>query len=103
MMLAAAEYGEHATCDPPSELELAQTCRRWNCLPNEGGLLDQPAGLMRRMTIAENIYNTFRGLEESDDWTKYVQEHPLIEDIRRLRAEREKANMSDITTGGDYE
>lgn len=39
---------------------MAKHCRRWNSLPLAGGLLDQPAGLLDRMAIAENAYDTGR-------------------------------------------
>lgn len=42
--------------DAPRELELVWQHDRWGGLPNGGGLLDQPAGLLMRMRAAENVY-----------------------------------------------
>ena len=81
MILAAADYGEPLTGDPPPDLALAFSCRRWGCLPEAGGLLDQPAGLIRRMSIAENVYNVLRGMAESDNWAEYFQKNPQAEKL----------------------
>ena len=45
---------------PPYELELAWQCMRWGALPCVGGLEDQPAGLMRMLTIVANVYDSFK-------------------------------------------
>lgn len=90
-MLAAAEYGEDGEKAPPPELELAFSCHRWNTLPEAGGLLDQPAGMMRRMSIVENIYNAFHGLRQAKDYAKFGDDNPqamrVIENIYKLRKE----------------
>lgn len=39
---------------------MAWQSKRWGALPDAGGLLDQPAGLIERMNYAENMYNAFR-------------------------------------------
>ncbi len=44
---------------PPPELELAWSARSWNALPEPGGLLDQPAGLLARMQVAINVWDAF--------------------------------------------
>lgn len=46
--------------EPPEELTLAWQAHRWNALPEAGGLLDQPAGLIERMAYAENMYNAYK-------------------------------------------
>ncbi len=45
---------------PPPELELAWSARSWKALPEPGGLLDQPAGLLKRMQISINIWDAFQ-------------------------------------------
>ena len=45
---------------PPSELVLAWHCKEWNSLPYSGGLLDQPAGLMSRLSTLSSIHTAFR-------------------------------------------
>ena len=54
-MLAAADAAE-GIGSMPADLELALHCERWNALPEAGGLLDQPLGLVSRMTALLNIY-----------------------------------------------
>lgn len=105
MILAAADYGEEPSGEPPPELGLALSCHRWNSLPEAGGLLDQPAGLMRRLAIVENIYNTFKALKASNNYAEFGDKNPgavkLIEEITRMRAENDKvASMS--ATGGEH-
>jgi len=51
---------------PPDELRLAFRCQQWGTLPHSGGLLDQPAGLVERMTIAVNVYNAMKAWGERD-------------------------------------
>lgn len=41
---------------PPVELRLSWQCERFSCLPESGGLLDQDAGLIKRMGAAANVY-----------------------------------------------
>lgn len=33
-------------------------CQRFNCLPESGGLLEQDAGLLGRMTLLGTVYQT---------------------------------------------
>lgn len=56
MMLGAAHAGLY-NAPPPDELRLALRCRRWNALPRTGGVLDQPAGLINRMSQLLSIYD----------------------------------------------
>jgi uncharacterized protein Yka (UPF0111/DUF47 family) len=38
---------------------------RWHALPEAGGLLDQPAGLLQRMASMSNVYNAFKIFAQS--------------------------------------
>jgi hypothetical protein len=86
--MAAADYAE-GEGEPPPELKTAMMCERWNTLPEAGGLLDQPAGLMERMTVLSNVNKTFRAMHASDDWTTWRKDNPdgaeLIDEVNRLR------------------
>lgn len=64
-MLAAADYAEGKSA-PPDELRLAFRCQQWNALPSAGGILDQPAGLVERMTVASNVYYAWKAYIERD-------------------------------------
>lgn len=47
------------------ELRMAWQSERWHTLPEAGGLLDQPAGLLQRMAVVSNVYNAFKALKAS--------------------------------------
>ena len=61
MILAAADCAD-GTGSPPVELEYVWNAKRYGGLPEPGGQLDQPAGLLRRMRAVENTYEA---------WTAY--------------------------------
>jgi len=87
-MLAAADYAEQEG-NPPPELALAFACQNWKCLPHEGGYLDQPAGMMRKLTAAVNVYNAFTGFKNAEngaEWAKNNPQYPeLIKQVERIR------------------
>ena len=73
-MLAAAAAAE-GIGGMPAELELALQCERWGALPEPGGLLDQPMGLLARMSAALNVYNALkseqqRGKATLTEWSR---------------------------------
>lgn len=47
-----------AKVTPPPELRLYWMCMRYGSLPEPGGLFDQDAGLMGRMSLLGNTYET---------------------------------------------
>lgn len=59
----------------PNELELAFYARDFHALPEAGGVYDQPAGMVRRMKNALDVYNLWRewktlDAERKGDWIK---------------------------------
>ena len=53
----------------PPELQLYWMCRRYEALPEAGALMEQDAGLLSRMAILANVYDTIqrvRGLVGDD-------------------------------------
>jgi len=73
-VLAAADAAE-GVGGMPAELELGLQCERWNALPEPGGLLDQPLGLLQRMGAAVNVYKAFvserqRGNVTLTEWSR---------------------------------
>jgi len=58
-------------------------------LPNEGGLLDQPAGVVLRMGIAESVYNAIRAWKSAIDWGKWSAQNPdqwgVVQSVIELR------------------
>jgi len=82
MILAAAACAEGNGPSPP-ELEAAWQAQAWHALPEPGGLLDQRAGELRRMTAALNVYEAVRSWRRSTDWAKWAQDNP--EDWRTVQ------------------
>jgi hypothetical protein len=54
----AARYGEQ----PPPELSAYWLCKRFGGLPEAGGVLDQDAGMVNRMTACANAYDVIAHL-----------------------------------------
>ena len=61
---------------PPRELQKAWQAQRWGVLPNDGGLRDQRAGEIERMTTALNIYEAYSAFLAADDWSEFKKRHP---------------------------
>lgn len=77
--------------DLPHELELAFYARDFGALPEAGGIYDQPAGLLRRMKNAMDIYNLWREwksltAETTGNWIKRNKERwAVVQEIMRMR------------------
>ena len=75
----------------PAELELALICERWQALPNPGGVLDQPLGLLQRMSTALSVYRAIqseanRGEMSLVEWSKhYPDTWRVLVSIEKLR------------------
>jgi hypothetical protein len=67
------------------------SCDRWSALPEAGGLLDQPAGLMERMAITSNVVKTIQARNASENWAKFMEDNPaaarLINWVQELRSD----------------
>lgn len=99
MILAAAACGEHPNSKPPptppKELRLAWQAMSFHALPEFGGLLDQPAGLLSRMTKVYNVWFAFkeyrmRNIEKHNEWVKANPD--LYAEIMRVNKLREGAD-----------
>lgn len=93
MILAAAECGENPQAEPPPELRLAWQATGYHALPEAGGLLDQPAGLLNRMTAAYNAWQAFdryrrRDVSKHQQWVEANPE--LWNEILRIRKLRDE-------------
>lgn len=77
----------------PPLLELGLQVDRYNTLPASGGLWDQPAGLMRKITQVLNVYHAVKAYErdgkrpgEMAQWRSENEEiWSIISDIEMLR------------------
>jgi len=75
--------------EAPMELRMAWQCERWHALPEQGGLLDQPAGMLQRMAAMLNVYNAFKTFKASSgNLMALANSQPqvlaLVRDIERM-------------------
>lgn len=76
------------------ELRMAWQCERWHALPEQGGLLDQPAGMLQRMAAMLNVYNAFKTFKASSGKLMALansqpQVLALVRDIERMENEHD--------------
>ncbi len=57
---------------------MAWQSERWATLPEGGGLLDQPAGLIALMTASVNVYNAFKTLARGGNIVQLAASQPLV-------------------------
>lgn len=77
----------------PHLLELGMQVDRYNALPLSGGLWDQPAGLMRKITQVLNVYHAVKAYERdgkrAGEMAKWRSENEdtwaIISHVRNLR------------------
>lgn len=69
----------------PRLLELSLECEEYRALPYSGGVMEQPAGLLRKMRQVGNVYRAFREYERKGkvpgESAKWKNEHSDIWDI----------------------
>lgn len=53
---------------------------QWGALPEAGGLLDQPAGLIRKMDAAKSAYDTVKGRLRTKNVIAWIDENPARND-----------------------
>ena len=78
----------------PALLELALNCENYRALPYNGGVMDQPAGLLRKMRQVNNVYEAVRIYKregnkpgESAKWKREHEEvWDIVNEVERLRA-----------------
>jgi len=77
----------------PALLELALNCENYRALPYSGGVMEQPAGLLRKMRQARNVYEAVRIYKregnkpgESAKWKREHQEvWEIVDQVEKLR------------------
>ncbi len=88
MILAAADCAD-GKGPPPPDLILAWQARTWNTLPEPGGLRDQYAGELARMSAAMNTYDAWRRRRHHQNWAKWAKDDPkswhIILHVQKLR------------------
>lgn len=78
----------------PRLLELALECEEYRVLPYSGGIMEQPAGLMRKLRQVGNVYRAFVAYEregkEPGKSAKWKSEHEdiweIVSRVNELRA-----------------
>lgn len=77
----------------PPLLELGFDCEHYHALPLPGGIWDQPAGLLRKIRSAMNVYHAFkqyqRGGKKAGEMAKWRKENEdmwqIVSEINGLR------------------
>jgi hypothetical protein len=77
----------------PRLLELALECEEYRALPYSGGVMDQPAGLLRKMRQVNNVYQTFKVYQQEGnrpgETAKWKREHEdmwnIVSQVEKLR------------------
>jgi hypothetical protein len=76
---------------PPYLLSLYWQCERFNSLPEAGGILDQPAGLLQKMSSLANIYDSHKAYYAASNVAKWADANPeafrVVAMIRRMEQE----------------
>jgi len=66
-------------------LELSLTCEEYHALPFSGGVMEQPAGLMRKLRQVSNVYRAFQMYKNEGQIpgqsAKWKREHEQIWNI----------------------
>jgi hypothetical protein len=71
---------------PPKELRMGWLAKTWGSLPDSGGLYDQEASLLHRMTVLTNIHTAlsrFRERKGADIHNMPHSERVIIGALRR--------------------
>ncbi len=88
-MWAVVDYAE-GKGPPPPELIEGFRSREWG-LPDPGGRLDQPAGLVAKMDYALNVYET---------WSAFLRAEAAGDSIKWKNADPQRARfINDILRG----
>ena len=95
MILAVADYVDEKIESPPIELKYAWQSRTYGGLPNAGGLRDQPAGMMLRMTAAYNVWNAHIKYKSAEFDPKWISSNKdmwnIISEVAIIRDNIDKA------------
>lgn len=73
-MTLSADYADEVIDKCPLYLKMAFMCKKWQTLPREGGILDQPLVIMEYMELSLNTFEYFRerlrGMGNVVQWSK---------------------------------
>jgi hypothetical protein len=73
-------------------------CLRFGVLYEGGGLADQPAGLLRRMRAAYNVYNAMLAWRDTKSMQDFTRQHPqewqVVQMVLKLRQQEQPEDGS---------
>jgi len=77
----------------PRLLELSLSCEEYHALPFSGGVMEQPAGLMRKLRQVGNVYRAFQiyknEWQKPGETAKWKREHEqvwnIVQEVNELR------------------
>lgn len=78
----------------PAELELALQAQQFHALPEAGGLLDQPYGLLAKMSTALNVYQAYKAEQDRGNTTltEWSRRNPaawrIFAKVERMRRQK---------------
>ena len=75
-MIAVADAAQYGT-ESPREVQMVNRINRWGD-PWGGGWMDWPAGLVQRLTIADNITQAFQSVKgaKAGEFGKWTENNP---------------------------
>ena len=74
---------------PPPILILAWQCEKYGALPCAGGVLDQPYGLLEKLSEVHAIWHAMKAHRDAESEAefalKFSREYDIVKKIRKLR------------------
>ena len=100
MIVAVANYVEGNISTPPIELRYVLQSQSYGGLPNPGGLRDQPAGLMIRMSAVYNVWTAFSKFKSAGFDPKWIQNNSelweIVTEVETLKGKMQEAKEGNI-------
>jgi len=75
----------------PPELDLAFQVKQWGTLPEAGGLRDQRAGEIEKLTTLLNVYHAVSGFNRAEDRGQWMRANPQSWEIYKWVTDIRKA------------
>jgi hypothetical protein len=75
-----------------SELELVKQCKEFHMLPRAGGLLDQPAGLMEKLSAIYSVWQAHYNFAHTKDVAEFMTNNQsdweIIQKVKELKHDK---------------
>lgn len=66
---------------PPRLLMMALYAEQWGTLPESGGLLDQPAGMITKMSYLKALWHGLQAYYSTSDTSRWANNNPGVWEI----------------------